>query len=106
MIINRQCTICDNFFDIEIDEKTHKILTKCFYMGKIRLGIGNWSSSEWVGFDKEKGILILKKCHPWYRELKYRLIDFKRLIFHQYKDVEYWECGKCLKRKYLYEKLN
>jgi len=96
--IERDCCACGKPFKILLD-KNGKILTEgVFYGGKIRRGIGMWSAYEWIGWDKEKQEPILKKCNPWYRELWYRLIDFKRLIFHQYEDIEYWECEKCLRR--------
>ena len=94
-IKDRVCVSCGKKFDVELDAKSGKILTKgIFYGGKIRLGL-SWSKYQWIGFDEKKGKPILKRVHPWYRELKYELINFKRRFFHQYKDVEYWECQEC-----------
>jgi hypothetical protein len=124
--ITRTCAICGKDFEVELLEETtivypywhswnfegsvpyiytkRKILTDCFYGGKIRFGVGNWSHSRAkqdengnLVHDKD-GLIIWEKCNPWWRELKYRLIDLKRTILHQYEDVEYWECSRCLNR--------
>ena len=97
MIISRNCVVCGNRFDIEIEEGTGKILTDCFHMGKIRLGIGMWGRSKMV--KKADGSFVFVRCISRWKELWYRLIDLKRLLFHQYKDVEYWECSNCLPKE-------
>jgi len=95
MRIQKHCVVCGKLFDIDIDDKTRKILTKDVFHGQnIRLGIGMWSKYKWEGLNPD-GSVKLVRVHPWYRELWYELIDLKRRIFHQYKDVEYWECPKC-----------
>jgi hypothetical protein len=103
-IITRTCAICGEGFDVEIDNITGKILTDCLYGGTIRFGVGDWSHSKAkqdengkLVLDKD-GLIIWEKCNPWWRELKYHLIDLKRTILHQYRDVEYWECPSCLNR--------
>jgi len=96
-ILERQCNSCGEMFEVRIDWETDKILTKCFNGGTIRLGIGMWALYR---MDKNPdGSIKWVKILPWWKELWYRLIDFKRLILHQYKDVEYWECTECIKRK-------
>jgi len=121
----RTCAICGKDFEVELEETTtisfpywhvwsfedfvpyvrtkHKILTHCFYGGKIRFGVGNWSHSKAKVDERgemltKDGLIVWEKCNPWWRELKFRLIDLKRTILHQYRDVEYWECPKCLQR--------
>ena len=93
---DRECATCDKKFDVEVDTNGKILTNGVFYGGKIQLGLG-WAKYEWVGFDEMKGEPILKRIHPWYRELKYELIDLKRRLFHQYKNVEYWECQECNK---------
>jgi len=95
-IFEATCAMCAKKFDVNIRYSDGKILTKnVYYGGVIVRGIGNWSSHEWIGWDDKKCEPILKKVHPWYREFKYRLIDWKRKTFGQYKEIEYWECPKC-----------
>jgi len=121
--ITRTCASCGKDFDVELLEEAivcyrwnnfigsipyinirYKILTDCFYGGKIRFGVGNWSHSKAKQDENGKlihdkdGLIIWEKCNPWWRELKYRLIDFKRTLLHQYEDVDYFECPSCLNR--------
>jgi len=94
----RTCAVCGKDFIIHIDEQTKKILTRdVFYGGVIRFGIGMWSKYRMEGTNPD-GTIKWVKVHPWYVELKYKLIDFKRWLFHQYEDVEYWECPNCNKK--------
>jgi len=93
--LTRECAGCGKSFEVEVRLIEGKILTHCFYGGKIRFGIGTWSSSK---LEERDGELVWIKIHPWWRELYYHLIDLKKLMLHQYKDVEYWECPSCLKR--------
>ena len=96
--IKRDCVVCGKEFDIEIDDKTKSILTKdVFYGGVIRRGIGNWSQSKWEGM-KPDGSPNWVRVHPRWKESWYRLIDLKRLVLHQYTDIEYWECPPCNRR--------
>jgi hypothetical protein len=92
-IKDRECVSCGKKFDVEIEADTSHILTDCFYGGKIRLGIGNWSAYQMI--EDENGNTKLERIIPWYRVIEYKLIDLKNLIFHNYKDVEYWECSEC-----------
>lgn len=98
IVMEKECCLCGEKFAVEIERRTGKILTKCFYGGKIRLGVGTWCAYKWDG-SKPDGTPNLVKIHPWYRELWYHLIDYKRLLFHQYKDVEYWEGPCCYKKR-------
>lgn len=104
VFLMRNCCCCGKEFEVEVDGETKKIITDCLYGGTIRLGVGNWSHSKAkqdesgnLVLDKD-GLIIWEKCNPWWRELKYRLIDLKRTILHQYVDAEYWECPECLNR--------
>lgn len=95
MKLQRQvtCAGCGKTETIEIPE-SGKVPECWAYYGKFRFGIGNWAKYTWKGLD-EKGAVILEKCHPWWRELKYHLIDLKRLLLRQYRDVEMWFCKEC-----------
>jgi len=92
----RNCVVCGKDFTVQIDDVSGKILTPCFYGGKLRLGIGTWCSHRLD--TNPDGSIKFTKILPWWKELWYRLIDLKRLILHQYTDVEYWECERCLKK--------
>ena len=95
VILIRTCVDCGKEFEIEVDRKTKKIITKgVFYGGVIRRGVGMWACSKMEGFNPD-GTIHWVRVNPRYKELWYRLIDFKRLLLHQYTDCEYWECPKC-----------
>jgi hypothetical protein len=36
------------------------------------------------------------RVHPVWKELYYKFRDLKRTIFHQYEEVEFWECRDCV----------
>ena len=92
---DRECSTCGKKFDVEVDTNG-KILTKgVFYGGKIRFGVGMWAAYEFKGYDEKEGKIIHKRIIPWYKYVWYTLRDLKRLLFHQYKEVEYWECPEC-----------
>ena len=55
-----------------------------------------WASHK-VEFNDD-GTITWIKIIPFWTEVKYKLIDLKRRILHQYKDVEYWECPDCLNK--------
>lgn len=94
------CMGCGKVEEIEVERGKH-LHSGWAYFGTLRRGIGDWSHSVAVMDEKGKlkhdndGMIVWKKCHPWWRELKYKLIDFKRLLLHQYKDIEMWECPDC-----------
>jgi len=91
--IERDCVVCGKAFIVKIDSQTKKILTKCFYGGIIRRGIGMWAKYR-MDENPDGSIKWIRIISRW-KELKYRLIDLKRLILHQYVDAEYWECTDC-----------
>ena len=94
-IIERECCICGELFEVRIDWDTDKVETKCFYGGVIRRGIGMYPIYRW---DKNKdGSNKFTRITPLWKVLWYKIVDFKRLLLHQYIEVEYWECPKCLK---------
>jgi len=86
------CMTCGKMELVEIEEG--KILGDWAYFGKMRLGIGQWGKSI-MKVDSVTREVTRERCNPWWRELKFRLIDLKRLIYRQYKDVELWECPEC-----------
>ena len=92
--IIRTCVSCGNDFTIRIDKESRQILTKCFYGGKFRLGVGMWASRKLVY--NPDGSHEWVKVHPWWKVLWFQLKDLWRLLTHNYVDAEYWECGKCL----------
>lgn len=93
--LEKECVDCGKNFTVNIDSKTKKIISKgVFYGGVIRFGIGMWAASKMSGINSD-GTIHWVRVQPIYKELYYKLKDFKRLLFHQYKDVEYWECPKC-----------
>ena len=96
-ILERQCNACGEMFEVRIDWEIDKIITKCLYGGEIRFGIGMWAAYR-MEKDSEGGYKFTR-CIPLWKYVYYRLKDYKRLLFHQYKDVEYWECPKCLKER-------
>lgn len=102
ILITPTCEMCGKQFSVKLG-MDRKIPDDVYYGGVIRLGIGNWVSHK-AKTDKtgnivtKNGIIVWEKCIPWYKELKYRLLDFKRLILCQYKNAEYWECSKCYSR--------
>lgn len=91
---------CGKVFDVQIDKKTKKILSEDWYYGKHRFGVGDWGYQTYKGTDPKTGKLIWEKCNPWYREWKFRLIDLKRTILHQYEDAEMWVCRECVLAEY------
>ena len=95
----RTCMDCGKTIDITLDKKTKKIISGDWYYGKHRFGIGEWGYSTYTT-DPKTGKEIWKKCNPWYRELKFRLIDLKRTILHQYEDAEMWVCKECVLAEY------
>ena len=94
-IIERECCTCGESFEIRVNWDTNKIETECFYGGMFKLGVGTWSKSRME--ENPDGIIKWVRIHSRWKELWYRLIDLKRLLLHQYIEVEYWECPKCLK---------
>ena len=95
-IIERECCICGKPFEIRVDWESNKIITECFYGGVIRLGIGTWSKCKME--ENPDGSIKWVRIHSRWKELWYRLIDFKRLLLRQYTDAEYWECHSCYKK--------
>lgn len=97
------CVVCGTKLTVEL-KKGAGMNKDGHYFGTIRRGIGMWSSSKAVqnpdGSLKldENGLIIWERCHSRWKELWFRLIDLKRLLLHQYKDVEYWECDKCFNK--------
>jgi len=94
-IIERECCTCGEPFEIRVNWDTNKIETECFYGGVIRLGIGTYAVSRLD--ENPDGSIKFTRIIPLWKLIWYRLIDFKRLLLHQYIDAEYWECTKCLK---------
>lgn len=88
---DRECAVCGKTFDVVLD-KNNEIKDDVFYGGLLRIGIGNWISH--TATSDENGFCFVRCISRW-QELKYKLIDFKRLILKQYKDIEYWECSEC-----------
>lgn len=80
------CSMCNKKLIIRIDDKGNYI--GGHYFGIIRDGIGDWAISELI--DGE-----FKRCVSYRKILYYKLRDLKRLLFHQYKDIEYFECEEC-----------
>jgi len=103
-IIERECCVCGKPFEVRVDWNTNEVLTECFYGGTIKRGVGNWSQSKAKQDNNgnlikdEEGLIIWEKCQSWWKELYYRIVDFKRLILHQYTEIEYWECPSCYKK--------
>lgn len=99
----RTCAVCGKEFLVFLDADG-KILSGGHYFGTMRFGIGNWAISRAVTNDDgswkldEDGFIVWERCISRWKELKYRLIDFKRRLLHQYKDVEYWECNQCVRK--------
>ncbi len=85
---DQQCASCGKSFDVKLDVKG-KILTDCFYGGKIRMGIGMWAAYEWLENGK------FKRITPWYKYVWFTLKDWWKLLRHDYIDVQYWECPSC-----------
>lgn len=101
--IKRTCAVCGKEFLVLLDENG-KILGGGRYYGTMRFGIGNWAISRAVTnedgslkHDKD-GFILWERCIPRWKELKYRLIDFKRKLLHQYEDIEYWEDDECVRK--------
>ena len=90
--IYTRCVVCGKGFCVTLG-LDRKIPSDIYYGGSIRFGLGMWASHEAAWDENNK--LIWTKYIPWYTELKYRLIDLKRYILHQYRDAEYWECAEC-----------
>lgn len=100
------CMDCGKKIQIMIDKKTKKILSGDWYYGKIRFGVGMWGLYTWKTDAKgnwisdKNGVPKFFRCISRFKELKYRLIDLKRTILHQYEDVECWVCLDCVKTQY------
>ena len=95
-VITRNCACCGKKLHIEANE-TAGMNRDGHYFGTFRFGIGMWSKYEMKGLD-EGGNMVLKRCVSRRRELWFRLIDLKRLLFRQFRDVEYWECNECFNK--------
>ena len=93
-IIERECCICGELFEVRIDWDTDKVETKCFYGGVIRLGLASSFSRLEKNTD---GSFKFIRITPLWKVLWYKIVNIKRILLKQYKDIEYWECTKCLK---------
>jgi hypothetical protein len=92
---------CGKTIDVTLDKKTKSILSGDWYYGTHRKGIGCWGKYT-LGTPhlKPDGNLNFVRCISRWKELKYRLIDFKRTLFHQYEDIEFWVCKDCVLSEY------
>ena len=90
MIKSVKCSVCGLEGSAKIDDRG-RVTNGWAFFGTIRLGVGSWSYK--ILDDEGKWI----KCQPWWKALYFRLRDLKRLLLHQYRDVEYWECARCFK---------
>jgi len=95
-VVRKNCACCGRELNIEVNETTG-MNRDTHYFGTFRFGIGMWSKYEMKGLD-EYGNMVLKRCISRRRELWFRLIDLKRLLLHEYRDVEYWECDECFNK--------
>ena len=96
IVITRNCACCGEELRIEANE-TAGMNKDGHYFGTFRFGIGMWSKYEMKGLDVG-GNMVLKRCVSRRREIWFRLIDLKRLLFGQFRDVEYWECNECFNK--------
>ena len=97
----RTCMDCGKTIEITLDKKKKKILSGDWYYGKHRLNIGSWGLYT-LGTPNTKpdGTLNFVRCISRWKELKYRLIDLKRTLLHQYEDIELWVCKDCVLSQY------
>lgn len=100
------CMDCGKKIQVIIDKKTKHIISGDWYYGKMRFGVGMWGLYTWKqdpngNWIRDKnGTPKFFRCISRWRELYYRLIDLKRIILHQYEDVECWVCLTCVKAQY------
>jgi hypothetical protein len=91
---------CGKIFAIVVEADTGKIITPCFYGGNIRRGnsYGKFKAKTDSSGNMilEDGLIVWVHNYPWYKELKYELIGWKRTLLHQYTESEYIECEDCL----------
>lgn len=101
MLTNRCCMDCGKIIEITLDKKTKKILSGDWYYGKLRTNVGMWGKYK-LGNPQTKpdGTLNFVRCISRWKELKYRLIDLKRTLRHQYEDAELWVCKDCVLAQY------
>lgn len=95
-IIERECCVCGKLFEVRIDAKSKRILTECFYGGEIRLGLAR---VIYRLEDNPDGSIKFVRVTPLWKVLWYKQVNAKRLLLHQYEDIEYWECTECNKPK-------
>ena len=87
----RRCSICGREFKVYLDDEGRIISGEGVYFGKIKLGIGSYTVAKMT----KDGTII--SVLPWYKKLWYKLVDFFKLIFGFYNEVEIWECNRCAK---------
>jgi len=93
--LERQCSSCGKTIQVKINISTGDIIEGGTYWGKTRFGVGQWCSHQIV---TENGETKFVRCIPRYKYLYYLLRDYKRTLFHQYRDVEFWDCPSCNRR--------
>jgi len=98
LIYRKQCMDCGKHFDARINAQSGKVMDGTRYWGRMTFGIGNWGKYRWEGLTSD-GKPKLKRCISYQRELFYRMIDLKRRLRHQYREVEMWSCPRCGKKE-------
>ena len=89
--LERTCMDCGRTFTVKIDKRTKRILSKHWYFGKLKIGIGDWIYGE---LNPKTG--EIEKTIPLHKEIYYRLKDFFKQIFKRYEVVEFWLCQDCV----------
>ena len=84
--IRRTCVVCGK--ELNITLHTDGSYEGGNYFGTLRLGIGNYAVAELRNGE-------LKRTISWIRYFWYKLCDLKKLLFRDYKEIEYWECDEC-----------
>ncbi len=90
-VVKRRCSICGREFKVYLDNEGKIISAEGVYFGKVKLGIGFYTVAKMT----KDGTFI--NVLPWYKRLWYKLVDFFKLIFGLYQEVEVWECNRCAK---------
>jgi len=87
MKLERKCAECGKTFPVVVS--SNGTYVGGGYYGCVMEGIGDWPAAT----VSDEGKLI--RAIPRYKELWFRLRDFKRLLLNQYTRTELWFCEEC-----------
>jgi hypothetical protein len=86
-VLYKKCVECGK--DMVITLKDDKTYEGGNYYGTIKKGIGDYAVYELTKQGK------FKRCIPLHKLLFRKLIDLKKLLLHQYEEIEIWVCDEC-----------